>query len=103
MLSNSFRLLRGTIPFDIKSNEPFSKFLQLLVISKFLSDAFRENVNCVFVGGGGGNIHRPITLNLIKDSRNSDYQSNEPPSKFILSPFLYKFYIPPGHKLQPFS
>ena len=51
-------LKRETIPFNIQSNEPFSKFLQLLVISKFLSDAFRENTKCLWgcVGGGGGEI-----------------------------------------------
>ena len=49
----------------------------------------------------GRGIQPPITLKPIKGTKNSDYQSNEHPSKFIRSPFLYRPYIPPGHSLQP--
>ena len=38
---------------------------------------------------GVGGIHPPITLNLKNGLRTSDYQSNEPPSKFVRPPFLY--------------
>ena len=70
-----------------QSNEPFPKFQrQQMATSKFLSDAFQENTRCV----GDGVIHPPISLNLKKDNRTSDYQSNEPPPKFMLSPFLTK-------------
>ena len=64
-----------------------------MAILEFLLDAFRENTRC--------DIHPSITLNLKTDTRNSDYQFNEPPPKFIRSPFLYITYIPPGHILQP--
>ena len=51
---------------------------------------------------GVRDIHSPITLNFKKDTRTFDYQSNEPPMKFIRSPFLYIPYVLPGHNLQPF-
>ena len=40
-----------TSPFNFQSNEPFLKFLRRqMSISKFLSDAFRENTRCEGVG-----------------------------------------------------
>jgi len=49
--------------------------------------------------GGGG--CPPITLNLEKDTRTSDYQSNEPPPKFIPLSFLCKPYTPLGITYNP--
>ena len=79
----------SSIPFSFQSNKPYSKLLrQHMVISKLLSDTW-ENTRF----GGGGAIH---LLNHIKGTRISNYQSNEPPSKFIRTP-----YMPSGHNLQP--
>ena len=97
-LQSLLTLKRDTSPFNFKSNEPFSKFLwQQIAMSKFLYVAFQENTRWMWQGC----IHPPITLNLRKGTRNSDYQSNEPLLKFIQSLFLYKPYIPPGHNLKP--
>ena len=90
---------KGPCLFNFQSNELFLKSLrQQIAISKLKSDAFRENTRCVCVDQG---IHRPITLNLKKGTRTSDYRSNEPFPKFIRSSFLYIPYMPPGHNLQP--
>ena len=90
---------RGTSPFNFQLNELFLKFLwQQMAISKFLSDGFQGNTWCI---GGRGLIHPPIALNLKKGTRTSDYQSSEPPPKFIQSPFLYIPYMPPRHISQP--
>ena len=52
---------KGTRPFNFQSNEPFLEFLrQQIALSKFLSDAFRENTRY----GRGEGIHPAITLNL---------------------------------------
>ena len=72
-----------------------------MAISKFLSDAFQENMRCVCVWGGG--IHPPTTLNLKQGMRMSDYQSNESPIKFIQFPFLYIPYMPQGIIYNPCS
>ena len=54
------------------------------------------------VWGGEEEIYPPpIALNLKKNTKTSDYQSNVPPPKFIRSPFLDIPYAPPGNNLQP--
>jgi hypothetical protein len=55
-----------------------------MTITKFLSDAFRENTRC-----GRGDTHPLITLNIKKDTRTSDFKSNDPIPEFLRSQFLY--------------
>ena len=49
---------------------------------------------------GVADIHPFITSCLKKNTRTSDYQFNEPPSKLIRLPDLYLTYMPQVHNLQ---
>ena len=73
----------------LQSNELFLKFpRQQTVNSKFRSDLFLKKKTY------GVGIHPRLTLNFKKSATTSDYQSNEPPPRFIRSPFLLIPYIP---------
>ena len=78
-LHSLFTTKKDTGPFNFQSNELFSQFLrQKMAVTKFLLYGFLENKRC-----GGMLIHPPVPQNLTKRIITSDYNSNEPPPKFI--------------------
>ena len=94
---NHFSLTKRALAHSISNRMSLDlKFpRQPMATTKFLSDALRENTRFGVVGV----IYSPITLNLNRGTITFDYQSNEAPSKFRRSPFLYVPYMPPGHNL----
>ena len=76
---------KDTNPFNVQSNELFLKFSrQQTAILKFLSDTFWENTRL-------GGMHPPITLNLKKGTKISNYQSNYPPPLQSLYDLIYLY------------
>jgi len=86
---------KDTIPINFQSNELFSMFYNNKI--KWSSQNFYPIHFRKARGVGGGGIDPPVSLKLKKGTTYSDNYSNEPPSKFLRSPFLYIPYMAPGY------